>query len=208
MKLYYKAGACSMASHIILNELDLTFDLESVDTEKGITSNGIQFNSINPNGYVPALELDDKNILTENSAVLQYLGDLKAERKLTPQDDRLEIARQQELLSYLSSELHKSYSPFFSGIDMDSKEINIVKEKISRRIDFIETQLADDREYLMGAQFTVADAYAFVVLNWSNFIDFSLETWPKTQAFMKRVYNRPATKKAMIAEGLRESEAA
>ena len=208
MKLYYKAGACSMASHIILNELDLTFDLESVDTEKGITSNGIQFNSINPNGYVPALELDDKDVLTENSAVLQYLGDLKAERKLTPQDDRLEIARQQELLSYLSSELHKSYSPFFSGIDMDSKEINIVKEKISRRIDFIETQLADDREYLMGAQFTVADAYAFVVLNWSNFIDLSLETWPKTQAFMKRVYNRPATKKAMIAEGLRESEAA
>ena len=208
MKLYYKAGACSMASHIILNELDLTFDLESVDTEKGITSNGIQYSSINPNGYVPALELDDKHVLTENSAVLQYLGDLKAERKLTPQDDRLEIARQQELLSYLSSELHKSYSPFFSGIDMDSKEINIVKEKISRRIDFIETQLADDREYLMGAQFTVADAYAFVVLNWSNFIDLSLETWPKTQAFMKRVYNRPATKKAMIAEGLRESEAA
>ena len=208
MKLYYKAGACSMASHIILNELDLTFDLESVDTEKGITSNGIQFNSINPNGYVPALELDDKDVLTENSAVLQYLGDLKAERKLTPQDDRLELARQQELLSYLSSELHKSYSPFFSGKDMDSKEANIVKEKISRRIDFIETQLADEREYLMGAQFTVADAYAFVILNWSNFIDLSLETWPKTQAFMKRVYNRPATKKAMIAEGLRESEAA
>ena len=208
MKLYYKAGACSMASHIILNELDLTFDLESVDTEKGITSNGIQFNSINPNGYVPALELDDKHVLTENSAVLQYLGDLKAERKLTPQDDRLELARQQELLSYLSSELHKSYSPFFSGKDVDSKEINIVKEKISRRIDFIETQLADDREYLMGAQFTVADAYAFVILNWSNFIDFSLDTWPKTQAFIQRVYNRPETKKAMIAEGLRESEAA
>lgn len=196
-----------MASHITLNELNLPFTLELVDTESSTTSNGKDYRTINPNGYVPALQLDNGKVITENMAILQYLANLQPAQQLTPLYGSFEYTQLQEILSYLSTELHKAYSPFFSSETLDYDTAKQAKEKICKRIDTIETRLQDGRLFLMGDNYTVADSYAFVILNWSNFIDLSLDRWPHTTALLQRVINRPATIKAMTREGLIEAEA-
>lgn len=202
MKLFYKPGACSMASHIVLNEIGTPFELDKTDTAAGKTESGGDFRKISPNGYVPALITDSGDIITENPAVLQYLADQAPGAGLAPPYGTLERTRLQEALNFVSSELHKAFGPFFSGTELDIDAKKDAEVAVGRRVDHIERSLADGRAYLLGDAFTVADAYAFVVLNWANFVGISLDAWPKTQAFVARVAARPAAVKAMVSEGL------
>ncbi|AZV78670.1 glutathione transferase GstA [Parasedimentitalea marina] len=206
MKLYYKPGACSMASHIILNELGIQFELDKTDTDAGKTEAGEDFRKISPNGYVPALVNDDGEVITENPAVLQYLADQMPDAGLAPSNGTLARTRLQEALNFVSSELHKSFGPFFSGTPLNAEAKQHAEKGIGRRVAHIERSLADGRSYLLGEVFTVADAYAFVVLNWTNFIGVSLDAYPKTQNYVARVAARPAVVKAMVTEGLIEQE--
>lgn len=207
MKLHYKPGACSLASHIILNELGLSFTLDKTDTDAGKTEDGGDFSKISPNGYVPALITNDGQIITENPAVLQYLADQSPDARLAPPNGTLARTRLQEALNFVSSELHKSFGPFFSGRELVGDARQKVEASVKRRTAYIEQSLADGREFLLGDTFTVADAYTFVVLNWAGFVDVSLDAFPKTQNYVARIAARPAAIKAMTAEGLTEPAA-
>jgi glutathione S-transferase len=209
MKLYYKPGACSMASHIVLNELGIPFSLERTDTSQGVTETGRNYTEINPSGYVPALELESGRVLTENPAILEYLADLVIEKGLAPQKDTFERTRLRELLAFLSSELHKAFSPFFTGRELPAEERIAAEAKIAKRIAPLEARLSQTGSYLLGSQFSVADAYAFVILNWSQFIGLSLIPWPCTYAFWQKLRSHPSVVKALVTEGLlpaRESQ--
>ena len=202
MKLYYKPGACSLASRIVLTEAAAEFSAEKVDTENAKTESGADYGEINPLGYVPALQLDDGDVVTENPAILQYLGDRFPALAMVPQAGSLDRVRIQELLNFLSSELHKAYSPFFTGTPLTADERTSVLDRMRPKLDHVAKLLADGRTYLTGSNFTVADAYAFVILNWSNFIDAPLDAWPSIQAYMARVADRPAVHRALVDEGL------
>lgn len=207
MKLHYKPGSCSMASHIILNELGISFELDKTDTDAGTTEAGEDFRKISPNGYVPALVTDDGEIITENPAVLQYLADQSPDAGLAPPSGSLARTRLQESLNFVSSELHKSFGPFFSGAELDDSARKKAEAGVGRHAAHVERSLEDDRAFLLGDTFTVADAYAFVVLNWAGFVGVSLDAHPKTQAYVARIAARPASIKAMVVEGLMEQAA-
>ena len=207
MKLHYKPGACSMASHIILNELGTSFELDKTDTDANKTEAGDNFLKISPNGYVPALITDEGEIITENPAVLQYLADQSPDADLAPPNGTLARTRLQEALNFISSELHVSFGPFFSGRELDGDARQRAEAGVGRRAAHIEQRLADGRDFLLGDTFTIADAYAFVVLNWAGFVGVSLAAHPKTQAYVARIAARPAAIKAMVAEGLMEQAA-
>lgn len=202
MKLYYKPGACSLASHIALTESGARFRLEQVDTATGKTAAGQDYRSINPKGYVPALELEDGRVLTEGAAILQYIADQHPDAALAPAAGTFERARLQEHLNYIASELHKSFSPFFSGEQHDHEARSSFARTVHTRLAQFETVLADGRSYLGGEAFSVADAYLFVVTNWVNFVGISLDDVPRLKAFVARVGDRAATRTAMRAEGL------
>ncbi|MFK0206299.1 glutathione S-transferase C-terminal domain-containing protein [Agrobacterium sp. NPDC090283] len=181
MRLYFKPGACSLSSRIVLNELGLTFDAERVDTEAGLTETGADYRAVNPKGYVPALELDDGIILTENPAILQFLADTHAEAGLAPACGTLERARLHEWLNFTSSELHKAFSPYFRGHPLKGAEKEQVEERLVQCVGDVARGLADGRDFILGDGFTVADAYLFVVLNWSGFVGLDLARWPQSQ---------------------------
>ncbi|MEP3429100.1 MAG: glutathione binding-like protein [Roseibium sp.] len=201
MKLFYKSGACSMAAHILLNEAGASYSLEKVDTEKGLTENGGAYADINPRGYVPALQLPDGNILTENVAVLHWLSE-QFPTLAAGQGQSLDKFRTLELLSFVSSELHKGFSPYFSGKSFSEERQAENMKKLRAKITQFEKLLAEGSDFLLGDRLTVADAYAFVVLNWANFLSISLADWPKTEAYVARIMARPATQQTLREEGL------
>jgi len=201
MKLYYSPGACSMASHISLIEIDQPYELVKTDIRAKQTEDGRDYREINPLGYVPALEFDDGAILTENTAILPYIASLKP-GEIAPAGDALTEARLNEVLGFLGSELHKAYGPFFGGAEGTARDAAL--DRLKSRIAHVEYLLGDGRDYLFGDRFSVADAYAFVVLGWAAHFDIPLDEWPNVKAFIERVGQRPAVRQALAEEGLLE----
>ena len=201
MKLFYKPGACSLASHIMLLEVGANFSVDEVDTQAGRTKSGRDFKQINPKGYVPALELDTGEVITEGVSILQYIADQHPENQLTPAVGTIARARMQEHLNYISSELHKAFGPLFSDAATEVQKAD-ARENVAQKFDYLNELLSDSRDYLVENKFSVADAYMFVVMNWSNFVGIDLDKWPTIAAYVERITARPSAKKAMLAEGL------
>lgn len=201
MKLYYLPGACSLASHIALREAGVDFDLDKLDKANKKTEGGEDFLALNPKGYVPVLALDSGDMLTEGAAILQYIADQHPEAGLAPAAGTLERFRLNENLTFISAELHKSFSPLFNPAISDAEKEAVVT-RIRQKLDQIERQLADGRSYLLGDTFTVADAYLFVVVNWALPTGIGLDAWPHVAAYHRRIAGRETVQAALKAEGL------
>jgi glutathione S-transferase len=200
MKLYYMKGACSLASYISLNEAGVKFEAIQVDHKTHKTPDGADFNAINTKGYVPALRLDNGELLTENVAVLQYIADRNPASKLAPAAGTMERYHLMEWLSYINSEIHKSFGALFApAVSEDVKQF--ARDNLTKRVDWLEKALGT-KTYLMGEQFTVADAYLYVVLGWSSHVGVDLGKWPALKRHHERVGARPHVIAALKAEGL------
>lgn len=200
MKLYYMPGACSLATHILLREAGATVELDKVGRDKK-TESGADFLALNPKGYVPALQLPEGDILTENAVLHGYVADTFPAAKLAPAHGTKARLKQDELAVFISTEIHKGYSPLFNpNITPEARQAQI--DKLSSRYALIEKLLSDGRTYLTGDTFATVDSYLFTVTNWSNMLKVDLSAFPKLMAFQGRVAARPAVQAALVAEGL------
>ena len=200
MKLYYSTGACSLSPHIVLRESGLPFDLVLASTKTHKLPDGTDYYTINPKGYVPLLELDDGQRLTEGPAIVQYIADQVPAKNLAPANGTMARYRVQEWLNFITSELHKSFSPLFNPATPEDYK-PAVRERLLGRFKWVNEQL-EGKNYLMGEQFCVADAYLFVVANWGQYVGVDLKPFANLQAFMGRMAARPAVQEALKAEGL------
>ena len=199
MKLYYSPGACSLAPHVVLNELGLSYTGVKVDLKAGKTADGADYRKTNPKGYVPALELDDGQVLTEAAVILQYLADRKPEAGLAPAAGTMDRWRLQEWLNFIATEIHKGFGPLWKP-DSTEDEKERTRERLAKRLDWLAGELAQ-REYLTG-RFTFADAYLFTVLNWGQWTGVDLARWPALKDFVTRIAARPNVKQTLEKEGL------
>lgn len=195
MKLYYSPGACSLASHIVLHELGLKHETERVDLKTHQTEKGTDFYKINAKGYVPAVALDNGQILTENIAILTYLTDQK------PSQEKFDKYQQLEWLAFVSTEIHKPMGSLFGYKNGPEDVVKGIKERIAKRFDYMEKHLAE-KEFIYGNFFGPADAYFFTVLGWCPLLNVDLKPWKNLTAYTQRIAQRPAVQKAMRAEGL------
>ena len=200
MRLFYASGACSLSPHIVALEAGIELRLQKVDLKSKTVAAEGDFYGINPKGYVPTLELDNGEILTEGTAIVQYLADLAPQKGLAPAAGTFERYRLQEWLGYINSELHKSYSPLFHP-ETPAQTRTERLAYLNKRYAIVEKRL-ERHPYLLGAAFTVADAYLFTVTNWAAHVKLDLTPFPNLRAFQERVAARPAVKAAMKAEGL------
>jgi glutathione S-transferase len=200
MKLFYAPGACSLSPNIVAREAGIELRLQKVDLKTKTVTSADDFWAINPKGYVPALELDSGEVLTEGPTIVQYLADLKPQSGLAPSAGTVERYRLQEMLGYINSEIHKTYSMLFKP--NIPQEVRAEREEyLQKRYALLDEKLAG-RQYLFGDKFTVADAYLFTVTNWARTVKADLSKFANLQKFQERVAARPAVKAAMQAEGL------
>ena len=202
MKLYYSPGACSQAAHILLHETGLPHDSEAVDIRAHRTASGGDYLAINPKGAVPALVIGDE-VLTENGAVLQYIGDKAGNETLLP-GAGLERYRVIEWLAYLGSDVHKSFGPLFNPASNDEVKAE-ARDVVGKKFDFLEQSL-DGRDYLAGPSMTVADPYLFAMLGWTGSLGIDLAKWPNLAALRQRMEQRPSVQAVLRAEGLVKEE--
>lgn len=198
MKLYFAPDTCSLSPHIVLQELGLPYELVRVNNRTKRTSTGENFLTINPKGYVAALELDSGEVLTEGPAIVQYLADLKPEAGLAPAAGTLERVRLQEWLNFITSEVHAGSSPLFNRA-LPEEALAAFRDRLFRRLDFIEVNLAS-RDYLAGDGFTVADAYLFTALRWMKGFSIDLDRWPAIARYMHRIGTRASVQAALARE--------
>ena len=200
MKLFYSPGSCALSPHIVLCEAGLPHSALKVDLMTKTAEDGSNYLAVNPKGYVPALQLDDGQILTEGPAIVQYLADQKPDAGLSGKAGTNERYKVQEWLNFISTELHKQYSPLFNPV-FDATTKKFFADKLGGRYAWLNTHFASN-PYLMGSDFCVADAYLFTVLNWAPRVNIDLSQWPNVQAYHARVAARPKVQEAMRAEGL------
>ena len=200
MKLYYSPGACSLSPHIVLREAGLAFEPVLAPTKTHKLPDGTDYYSINPLGYVPMLELDDGTRLREGPAIVQYVADQAPQKNLAPANGTLPRYRLQEWLTFIGTEIHKSFSPLFqAAIPEEAKKV--YREKLANRFGYVNGELAG-KDYVMGDHFTVADAYLFVVTRWTQPMAIDTSAWPNLMAHHARVEARPAVQEALKVEGL------
>ena len=200
MKLYYSPGACSLSPHIVLREAGLPFELVLASTKTKKLADGSDYNLINPKSQVPALELNDGQRLTEGPVIVQYIADQAPTSGLAPAAGTMARYRVMEWLNFITSELHKTFSPLFNpATPADAKPM--FSARVLDRLTWVDTQL-EGKAYLTGDTFTVADAYLFVVTNWTKFVGIDISGLKNLGAFMGRVAARPAVQAALKAEGL------
>ena len=200
MKLYYSPGACSLSPHIALLEAGLPYDLVKVDLRAKKLENGDDYLKVNPKGQVPALALDNGQVVTEGPVIVQMIADKAKDKNLAPPRDSEERYKLQEWLNYITSELHKNFGPMFSPVLADEAKA-FFKDRVMGKFKYVESQLAG-RDYLMGKQFTVADGYLFTMLSWAEHLKFNLSAMPNLLAYKARVGARPKVQEALTREGL------
>lgn len=201
MKLYYKSGACSLSPHIVLREAGLDFSIEKVDLATKKTETGDDFLAVNPKGQIPTLLLNDGSILTEGVAIVQYLADQKPDRQLMPEQGTPARYHALEWLNYIATELHKGFSPLFNPKTPDDFKA-VTREALSKKFAYVNESLKDN-QFLLGARFSVADAYLFTVMGWAKALKFDLSALTELNAYLNRVAARPAVDAALTAEGLK-----
>jgi glutathione S-transferase len=200
MKLFYSPAACSLASHIALREAEIQFELERVSLPTKITETGMDFTSISAKGYVPALLLDNGELLTEGVAILLWVAEQDSHKALAPSPGTNDYIRLVEWLTFVATEVHKGFSPLFnSAVSKSAKEA--FSTRLFSRLAYADSQLGS-RPYLMGEGFGIADIYLFTTLRWLSFLHIDLDRWPNLAAFLTRVGERSAVKAALAAEGL------
>jgi glutathione S-transferase len=201
MKLYFAPGACSLSPHIVLREAGINAELEQVDLRAKKTKSGADFTAVNAKGQVPTLALDNGQLLTEGPAIVQYLADQKPETNLAPRNGTFERYRLQEWLNFITSELHKSFGSLFQPTTPEDYK-SVARETIAKRFAYVDQQLGRGGPYLMGNQFTVADAYLFTMCTWAGFMKMDLGQWPNLKAYAARVSERPNVQQTLREEGL------
>ncbi len=200
MKLFYKPGACSLASHIVLRESGVDFTLEKVDLANKRLENGGDFFNVNPKGQVPAVQLDDNTLLTEGTAIMQYIADSVPDRQLLAPVGSITRYKALEWLNYVATELHKGFTPLFRP-DTPEEYKPAVRAQLEKKLRFIEEALSD-KQWINGLRFTIADAYLYTVLRWARAVKLTMDDLSNVNAYMDRVAARPAVIAALAAEGL------
>ena len=204
LKLYYAPGACSQAPHIILHETGLAHEVERVDLRAKRTEGGRDYKEVNPKGAVPAIELENGEVLTENAVVLQFLGDRSGLGQVLPPMGDFRRYRVLEWVNYITTELHKSFGPLF-GPDTPVEMKDYLKKAIAKKFDHVEKELGD-KDFLLGDHLTLPDAYLFVILGWGEKM-IGLDRWPGLQAFSQRMMERDSVRQVLELEGLLKQEA-